>query len=204
MVTPYRDPSVPRPLKCPRCKKHELPPLDVARCPKSCGTWVSAFAASEVLTPTDRRHDPVKRWWRVREPCPDCAEQMLLHGEDPGLLQGCELHGFFIDADTIEHTGLARGVDEAAIERKRNDPDLVAAERERVFKLEQDRAVRDAALEKQRSALAARVEASTAEHDRRQRVDRVHAMLFYRESMDLARYIVALEDRLAALEARLP
>src|SRR5687768_2573386 len=95
-------------LTCPRCRKTKLPPLDVAECP-TCGTWVSAFAASEVLTDNDRLENWLTRWWRVREPCPYCGDKMNLCGRDPGLLQGCLLHGYFIDKDVVEHTGLGRG-----------------------------------------------------------------------------------------------
>ena len=120
-----------QPLKCPRCSK-QLPPVDVAAC--KCGTWLSAFAATEFLRPQEAVHDPVTRWWKVRAPCPICGEKMTLRGDDPGFFQGCDGHGFWIDADAIEHTGLARGVDLARLEHKRSDDKHVAAaaaERER-------------------------------------------------------------------------
>jgi hypothetical protein len=127
-MSAYRS-QPPAELPCPRCKKKNLPALDVTTC--ACGgVWVSAFAASEVLTAVDRKPDPVTRWWKVREPCPACGEQMLLFGNDPGLLQGCAVHGYFVDGDTVAHTGLARGVDLEALERKRQDPQRVEAERE--------------------------------------------------------------------------
>lgn len=120
MSAPYRS-TPPTALRCPRCRNQPLPPLDVARCPACGGAWVTAFAASEVLRAADVRLDPVTRWWRVREPCPHCGEKMKLCGEEPGLLQGCEVHGYWIDGDAIDSTGLARGVDEAALDRKRQD-----------------------------------------------------------------------------------
>ena len=119
-----------QPLKCPRCSK-QLPPVDVAEC--TCGTWVTAFAATEYLRPQETVHDPVTRWWKVRAPCLVCGEQMTLRGDDPGFFQGCDGHGFWIDAEVVEHTGLARGVDLARLERKRADDKQVeaaAAERE--------------------------------------------------------------------------
>jgi hypothetical protein len=180
-----------------------LPPLDVAACPKGCGTWVSMFAASEVLTETDRRPDPITRWWRMREPCPECGDKMVLCGDDPVLLQGCEIHGYFIDADTIAKTGLARGVDHAALETKRDDPDRVDAERERLWQLEQ-------AHEEQRRADAIKRANADAEHAKlvaanrhRARIDQVHDWMVAGDHRALAAYILALEDRIAALEAKL-
>lgn len=69
-----------------------------------------------------------------------CKDTMRLHGEEPGLLLGCAGHGFWIDADTIVHTGLARPVDQAAIERKRDDAAALTAERESRERAEQQRA----------------------------------------------------------------
>ena len=101
---------------------------------------MTTFVADVVLTERDRRPDPVTRWWRVLEPCPVCNEKMKLHGDEPGLLLGCTGHGFWIDADTIEHTGLARPVDAAALERKREDAAAIAADRENRERAEQQRA----------------------------------------------------------------
>ncbi len=150
-MDPYRG-SQPPELACPRCKKR-LPPLDVASC--ACGgVWVTAFAATEVLDPRTLRADVVTRWWRVREPCPECGEQMLLRGEEPGLFQGCDLHGYFIDADTVEHTRLARGIDYAALERKRADERRVDAEREARLQEAQRRAIEKAERERREAELA--------------------------------------------------
>lgn len=123
----YRSGPPPAALACPRCSKR-LPPLDVAAC--ACGTWLTAFAAGEVLTDEERRADPVTRWWRVRAPCPMCGVKMVLRGSEPGLFQGCDGHGFWIDADTIEHTSLAKGVDAEALDRKRMDSAAMEAEQE--------------------------------------------------------------------------
>lgn len=128
----YRETDERDPLHCPRCRK-QLPPLDVAAC--ACGTWVTAFAASEVLSAEELAVDPITRWWRIRAPCPMCGEQMALRGVDPWFLQGCERHGFWIDADTIEHTRLG-AADLGAIARKYNDPARADAERARLDRLE--------------------------------------------------------------------
>jgi hypothetical protein len=100
--------------------------------------WVTAFAAGVVLSEDDRRPDPVLRWWRVREPCPVCSEQMTLCGEEPGLLQGCAPHGYWIDADTVAHTRLGGGIDHAALEAQRSDDRRADAERERLLRIEQE------------------------------------------------------------------
>ncbi len=204
MVTPFRDAGPPAPLKCPRCKKRELPAVDVAACPARCGTWVSTFAASEVLTEIDRRPDPMTRWWRMREPCPVCGEKMLLYGDDPALLQGCELHGYFIDADTIAKTGLARGVDLVALERKRDDPSRIDAEREHLLRVEQERAHEAAERERAERELAKRQadrEKRLLEQSARdQRAQRIYDLLLLDNRTGLVEYLLALEDRIAALE----
>ena len=205
-MNPYRnDGSAPRELKCPRCAK-PLPPLDVARCAKGCGTWVSLFAATEVLTKIDRKPDPVTRWWRVRAPCPVCSDKMALCGANPGYLQGCAIHGYFIDADTIQHTGLARGVDEAALERKRNDPDRVDAERIAVLQEEEARAQRKAEDQARAAELDARFAArqrEIAETERRASLRReIEASVRAGTGGMLAELVVKLVDRVTALEAR--
>lgn len=150
-MSPYRGGELDE-LPCPRCKK-KLPPLDVARC--VCGgVWVTAFAASEVLAPEELRADPVTRWWRVREPCPSCGEKMVLRGREPGLFQGCDLHGFFIDSDIVEHTQLARGIDHAALDRKRQDHRRVEQEREAREREATRRARERAEIERREAELA--------------------------------------------------
>jgi hypothetical protein len=190
-------------LKCPRCKTEELPAADVARCPAKCGAWVSAFAANEVLTERDRRRDPVTRWWRMREPCPACTEKMVLFGDDPGLFQGCELHGYFIDEDAIPHTGLARGIDDAALERRRSDPAHLEAERQRLLRGRQEQAERELAVERQRAADAMRSAALERAQAVDDRIARVQAMFATETRSAVASYIVSLEDRIEALELRL-
>ena len=138
-------------LSCPRCKKNKLPPVDVAAC--LCGTWVTSFAADVVLTERDRKPNPVTRWWRVLESCPMCKDKMKLHGDEPGLLLGCAGHGFWIDADTIAHTGLSRPVDVAALERKREDAAAVEADRENREHAERQRAQNKAERERAEAAV---------------------------------------------------
>lgn len=151
-MSPYRGGELVE-LPCPRCKKTKVPPLDVAPCPSCGGTWVTAFAASEVFAADEIRFDPVTRWWRVREPCPACGDQMVLCGKDPGLFQGCELHGYFIDADAVAHTKLGKGIDHTALERKRADTDRVDAEREARERKASERASERAEIERRESDL---------------------------------------------------
>ena len=150
-MSPYRGGELEE-LTCPRCKK-KLPALDVATC-KCGGVWVTAFAATEVLAPGELRADPVTRWWRVREPCPSCGEKMELRGREPGLFQGCDLHGYFIDADIVEHTQLARGIDYAALDRKRQDERRVTEEREAREREAARRAKERAEIERREAELA--------------------------------------------------
>jgi len=150
-MNPYRG-SENDELLCPRCKKR-LPPQDVATC--ACGgVWVTVFAATEVLDPSTLRPDTLTAWWRVREPCPQCGEKMVLFGDDPGFFQGCDLHGYFIDADTVEHTWLARGIDYAKLERKRADEPRMEAEREARYREETKRAAERAAREQRNYEIA--------------------------------------------------
>ena len=201
MVAPYRAGEAPKALTCPRCNK-ALPPTDVAACAKGCGTWVSQFASTEVLTDADRKPDPVTRWWRVRAPCPVCAEKMLLCGHEPGLLQGCAQHGYFIDADTIQHTGLARGVDEAALDRKRNDPDRMDAERVAVAQAEEARTQRKLEQEAQAAAMVARERELAVARKREQLRSDIEHQLKFDHWRAIADLLVGLLDRVTALETR--
>ena len=111
-MSPYRGSELVE-LSCPRCRKQKLPALDVATCAGCNGVWVSAFAATEVLSAEELRPDPVTRWWRVREPCPSCGEKMVLRGIEPGLFQGCDLHGYFVDGDAVESAHVTQRLDQA-------------------------------------------------------------------------------------------
>jgi hypothetical protein len=152
-MSPYRGSELVE-LSCPRCRKHKLPALDVATCSGCSGVWVSAFAASEVLDPVALRPDPVTRWWRVREPCPSCGEKMVLRGSEPGLFQGCDLHGFFVDGDIVEHTRLAKGIDYEALDRKRQDDRRVQTERDQREREAVRRARERAEIERREAELA--------------------------------------------------
>ena len=59
-----------------------------------------------------------------------CSEAMTLRGNDPGYFQGCDGHVFWVDADTIAHTGLANGVDEAKLQRKRESSAVLEQEQQ--------------------------------------------------------------------------
>jgi hypothetical protein len=108
-----------------------------------------------VLSDSERRIDRLTRWWRIREPCPICREQMMLHGVRDAYFQGCDGHGFWLDIDVVPRTGLADGVDEARLDRKRYDEarlqhDLDVreqAERDRA-QARRDQQVREALLAK--------------------------------------------------------
>lgn len=203
----YREP--PRvELFCPRCKKRKLPPVDVAAC--ACGTWVTAFVADIVLTDRDRRPDPITRWWRVLEPCPMCKDKMTLHGDEPGLLLGCAGHGYWVDADAIAHTGLARPIDLAALERKRSDADEITADRENRERVEQQRAHDKAARERAEAAvrqmttpIGMPIEFSTPASDVLMALDPMLHSLWKRVG-ELERRNAELELRVAALEQDAP
>jgi predicted RNA-binding Zn-ribbon protein involved in translation (DUF1610 family) len=202
-MSPYRG-GVAAELSCPRCGK-PLPPLDVATC--DCGTWLTAFAARHLLTDEERRANRVTRWWRVRAPCPMCGEKMLLRGVEPGLFQGCDGHGYWIDADTVEHTSLAGGVDLEELERKREDPEVVEAVREERERAELGRA---AEREQKERANAQAREAERAAEGRRRTIadeyrhaaENEHLATASPLSRHLLGRIIDLEARNAALEAR--
>lgn len=45
----------------------------------------------------------------------------MLRGVRDAYFQGCDGHGFWLDIDVVPRTGLADGVDEARLDRKRYD-----------------------------------------------------------------------------------
>ena len=203
MVSPYRAGEPPKALSCPRCNR-KLPPMDVAQCEKGCGTWVSQFAASVVLTETDRRPDPVTRWWRVRAPCPLCSEKMKLFGDDPALLQGCELHGYFVDADTVKSTGLSRGVDIAALESKRSDTETVDAERAALEESRLREEQRKQDIQRREAEVGARIDNMTREEALGdERHTRYLGLITTGSSPMVANYVLDLEARVRRLEQRL-
>lgn len=203
-MSAYRD-APPGPLACPRCSK-PLPPLEVAACTHACGTWVSALVAGEVLTEVDRRPDPVTRWWRVRAPCPVCTDKMRLFGEDPGLLQGCAIHGYFVDGDTVVHTGLARGVDLTSLAEMIESPAL-NAERARLRALEAEHDRERADQPRQREQAARERAAVDAAAAKQAFTDKLTSALYFPTSPGnaefLAEQLVALIGRVVELEARI-
>lgn len=155
MADPYREGTPPSGLlDCPRCGK-PLPPMDMATCPGECGTWVNASIQDIVFQSDEIAENRTTRWWRVREPCPVCKEQMLLRGsEDHELFQGCSKHGYWVDADTVSQTGLGRpGLvarlkkirdDEeeriaASVKRKADEQERARKEKEEAERLRQER-----------------------------------------------------------------
>ncbi|HEX3758232.1 MAG TPA: hypothetical protein VHW23_05980, partial [Kofleriaceae bacterium] len=173
-------------LRCPRCHGG-LPALDIAHCARACGVWVSAFAATEVLSEDERRADRLTRWWRMRAPCPLCDEQMTLRGLGDHRFQGCDGHGYWLDADVVPFTGLARGVDEARLEAKRQDEARLQREQHERVEAERKRAQDRLEARAREAALAEALEG----HDPRELIEK------------MARRIEALEARTAELEQQL-
>lgn len=214
MTNPYREGSTPAgELECPRCGK-PLPPLDIAACPDECGTWVSAQASTVTFDPDEVRENLVTRWWRVRAPCPICAEQMTLRGVLDVHFQGCDRHGFWVDADTISQTGLVRPDLRERIKRMHEDVEAQRAEierrarakandqREREREEEQARlaaAQRHAVRERQRSAaMRASIEENVA-----RALASGKATSIVDEIVRLQEMIVDLAERLTDVEKKL-
>jgi len=104
--------------------------MDMATCPAECGTWVNASIASIAFQSDEIAENRITRWWRVREPCPICKEQMLLRGsEDHELFQGCTKHGYWIDVDTVSKTSLGRPGLLARLKKLRDDEEARIAAR---------------------------------------------------------------------------
>jgi hypothetical protein len=154
MTSPFRDRGIVQEFRCPRCKKHKLPAVDVAACPGGCGTLVSAFAATEIFDASELRVDAATRWWRPREKCVMCDDKMKLRGKEPGLFQGCDGHAFWVDRDAIAQTGLAKGVNEEKLEAKRNNTQLIEREHEARQKAEMAREEAKRAKEEAEGRLA--------------------------------------------------
>jgi hypothetical protein len=101
---------------------------------------VTAFAASEAFAAHEIVENRLTRWWKVRAPCPLCSERMTLRGGEPGLFQGCELHGYWVDDDALAHTGLARDDLDRRLAAKRANPARIEHERKQREELEEQRA----------------------------------------------------------------
>lgn len=133
---------------------------------------------------------------------------------EAGLFQGCDQHGFWIDADTVSQTGLARPDLDARVRRMRDDADAFRAERERAAAVERERArqrelaeeqaeneARERGTERQRAQIEARrtrlveqIDAAIARGDSGTIVD---------ELLRLETLIVALANRVTDLEQEL-
>lgn len=192
----YREQPL-EPLSCPRCNG-QLTPTAVARC--TCGVWVEAFVADIVLTAADRQPRRGLHWWRVRAPCPQCGVKMDVYGTEPGLLQGCDVHGFWIDADAVALTGLTNGVDFEAIDAKRSDEAAVEAEHGRKLALLEARARAELPARPREPEPPDPVEARL-EPDIVRSLDSVGRRL-YRRLLRLEIENEALSARITALESR--
>jgi hypothetical protein len=135
---------------------------------------------------------------------------MTLRGSEPGLFQGCDAHGFWIDTDTVQHTGLARGVDEAALERKRNDRARMEAEHEAIEHAETAAVEQKLQTARKEAEVSERLAESNAKLAEEQRIAaRVSSLTFdggptgFRVGGGMAKAIVALEHKIEMLEARL-
>jgi hypothetical protein len=206
---PYRTDVVVE-LSCPRCHGR-IPALDVVHCPKACGVWVSAFAATEILSDEERRVDLLTRWWRIREPCPLCHVQMTLRGLGDARFQGCDGHGYWLDADVVPFTGLANGVDEARLDAKRRDEIRMQREQEEREEAERKRVQERLDAQAREAALAKTLEKYDNELSPTippliTRADRVvmHSGSVPKTLIEkMAERIESLEARTAELEARL-
>lgn len=217
VMSAYREGSHPSgKIDCPRCKKL-LPPLDVATCDAQCGTWVTAEVASIALAAEELVEDRLTRWWRMRAPCPVCAETMKLHGVGQAIFQGCEKHGYFLDADIIMHTGLGRtGVVDAvehyraSQEQARVDAVRRAAEREEQARIaseqqrlaEEKRRAEEAerAAENERRAAEKRANAEKRAAEKREKEERELAQMQARKERKAAEKRAAAEKERAQRE----
>jgi hypothetical protein len=169
-MDPYRGGQVIE-LWCPRCKTTKLPPLDVATCGGCRGVWVTAFASSVVLSASDLRRSHVS-WWRVREHCPLCDERMQTFG-DAAVFQGCEDHGYFIDADVVPQTGLANGIDHTAIEKKRAEWPAIPLDPELVRRAQRASADRKDEREREQEREAERRQRHVEELERLDKIEKI-------------------------------
>lgn len=168
---------------------------------------MSQFAASIAFYAGLCVENEITRWWRMRAPCPTCDEQMLLYGSEPALFQGCAAHGFFVDADVVEHTGLKRDSVTAALEKKREDPVTVEEARE-----QSDRAALARARDREAKEAAERALEETERRLAEARALQVHYAEILRSSqagsfaalMDELRFlrdaVVKLHERVDMLE----
>jgi hypothetical protein len=209
MSDPYRDSGIAASIDCPRCNKR-MPPGALAACSARCGVWVDASIAAEALMADERLPSRLTSWARERVGCPSCGTRMTLRGHDMMLFQGCDDHGFWIDAEVVGQTGLGRQVLAARLADARKRAAAVTALEERA-----KQAARDEAAERARErneAIAAEREAleETARAERREQAERAAAMgpfltaarQIAHDPEQLAEILVRLDQKVAALTAR--
>src|SRR4051812_26701811 len=107
-----------------------MPPGAIAACTRSCGVWVNAETAQDVLVASELAKSRLTSWFRERVPCPHCSALMSLRGNDMALFQGCDDHGFWIDEETVSQTGLARPASAARVAIARDAAKQMRAEEE--------------------------------------------------------------------------
>jgi hypothetical protein len=188
-----------------------MPPGAIAACTHSCGVWLNAEAAREVLEPSELTASRLTTWFRERVPCPHCNKQMTLYGTDMALFQGCNEHGFWVDHETVSQTGLARPASAARLDAARAAAREMRLEEERRKAQEREaraQAERDAyeqSAEARRAREEAEVETRRLEAQRnRLRMPYVKMLQRMREGdiLPLADYMLQLEDTVEALKRR--
>jgi len=185
----------------------------LASCVSGCGVWVSSEIASDALTGDELRPSRLPTWARVRVGCPVCGTQMTLRGHDMTLFQGCDPHGFWIDAPVVTQTGLGRPAVAARLAGARARAAAIVEEEKRL-----ERAVHEAALLREREREASRVRereqllAAEQEYERAA-AEREAALKPFLQIVEsavqlghkrpLAELLQRLEGRVAELSARL-
>jgi endogenous inhibitor of DNA gyrase (YacG/DUF329 family) len=209
MSDPYRDSGIAASIDCPRCNKR-MPPGALAACSARCGVWVDASIAAEALMADERRPSRLTSWARERVGCPRCGTPMTLRGHDMTLFQGCDDHGFWIDAEIVGQTGLGRHELADRLAAARKQAAAMTAHEERAKQAARDEAAerareRDEAMAAAREALEEKARAS-----RREQAERAAAMgpflkaarQIAHDPEQLAEILVRLDRQVAALTAR--
>jgi chemotaxis protein histidine kinase CheA len=189
-----------------------MPPGAMAACSWSCGVWVNREAAQDAFAAAELAPSRVATWFRERVPCPHCSTRMTLRGHDMALFQGCEEHGYWVDEETVDQTGLARPWVAPQVQRARDAAKAMRAEREARDAAERE--ARDAA-ERLRAAdweamsakMRAAADAAERERQRHERIraERLRPFLMLVQAtafapQQLADYLMQLEDKVTALQ----
>jgi hypothetical protein len=200
-----------------------MPPGAIAACGWGCGVWVNHEAARDALLPAELVKSRLTTWFRERVPCPHCAAVMSLRGYDMALFQGCDEHGFWLDAETAGQTGLARPGVAPQVERAREAAKAFRVEQERREAEEREAREADdrargeeweAMSKKMRAAAegdAERRRVAAAEESERRRLEAlawrrtpyvklVRELVENHDLIPLADYLMQLEERLQRLE----